>query len=364
MATPNAKRARAESRRADSSGARTSGDPAPAQPRQPRVWLLVGEKLGDNAQARALADALGWPYEERRIAVREKFVLGKPFVRASLRHLDLARCDALEPPWPDLVIAIGRRLSMVALWIKRQARGRSRIVLIGKPRRFAGRFDLVVAASQYRLAERGNVVRLHLPILPIDRARIAAEAESWKAELAELPRPLTALLVGGPTRQLALDAKVAKDLVARASRMRSGGALFATTSRRTPDAVVEAIAEGLGPGDRLHRWQPGAERNPYLALLGLADRFVVTSDSISMMIEVARLGRPLAVYLLPPAPRAWEWLGRLLGSRDPTAIPRLLCQRGWAVELGQPFREAGEQPPDEVGAVAERVRRLVAPGER
>ncbi len=53
------------------------------------------------------------------------------------------------------------------------------------------------------------------------------------------------------------------------------------------------------PSARLFAWGPQAGDNPYLALLGLADRFVVTGDSISMMVEVARLGRPLAIFPLP-----------------------------------------------------------------
>ena len=35
----------------------------------PRVWLLVGEKRGDNAQVENLARAIGWAYEEKKIIV-------------------------------------------------------------------------------------------------------------------------------------------------------------------------------------------------------------------------------------------------------------------------------------------------------
>ena len=38
--------------------------------------------------------------------------------------------------------------------------------------------------------------------------------------------------------------------------------------------------------------------NPYQGLLALADHFVVTTDSLSMMVEVARLGRPLSLFAL------------------------------------------------------------------
>src|SRR5687768_10855719 len=48
----------------------TSSASAPAPPSvapAPRVWLLIGDKLGDNAQVQVLADALGWPYEVRQV---------------------------------------------------------------------------------------------------------------------------------------------------------------------------------------------------------------------------------------------------------------------------------------------------------
>jgi hypothetical protein len=35
--------------------------------RPPRVWILTTKKLGDNAQVQALAEALGWPYEVKRL---------------------------------------------------------------------------------------------------------------------------------------------------------------------------------------------------------------------------------------------------------------------------------------------------------
>jgi hypothetical protein len=36
----------------------------------PRTWLLMGHKAGDNAQLLALAEALGFPFETRRLAYR------------------------------------------------------------------------------------------------------------------------------------------------------------------------------------------------------------------------------------------------------------------------------------------------------
>jgi hypothetical protein len=124
----------------------------------------------------------------------------------------------------------------------------------------------------------------------------------------------------------------------------------------------------------------------------LADRFIVTGDSVSMMTEVASLGKPLMIYSLPrhlgqlgrvfsrvirplhaapgdvpgrPSGRL-QWLGDalyqsgLVGySRDLTAIHRLLIQRGLAVDLLDGFSAGGQTLGDELACVIDRVRRLL-----
>ena len=346
---------------------------APISASRAPIWLLVGEKLGDNAQVRTIATALELPVEEKLVRMREAFRFGKPQVKPSLHHIDPEGSAPLEPPWPDLVITIGRRLSMVALWIKAQSGGRTRIVLVGRPRRLLDRFDLVVTAAHYRLPPRKNVLRLDLPLMRVDEAAVRQAAQNWAPRFAGLRRPLIALMVGGPTKPVRFDVDVAQDLIARAAAQVAalGGSLYVTTSRRTPAAIVEALAAGLPEGAVLHRWRADAEDNPYLALLGSADAVIVTGDSISMMVEAARLGKPLAIYQQPPSDRLTQrclrWLGGLAervglaGSRDLSALHELMFARGLAVPLGQPFPESGRRAADELPKVAARVRALLEP---
>ena len=68
-----------------------------------------------------------------------------------LEHLDPDRSAKLEPPWPDLILTVGRRPSMAALWVQDRSGGRARIVLVGRPKRWADRFALIVAPSQFRI---------------------------------------------------------------------------------------------------------------------------------------------------------------------------------------------------------------------
>ena len=370
-----------------------AADPVSRRNAEPRVWLVLGDKRGDNAQVEVIAPALGWPYERKYVHMREPYVIGKPHVRPSLHHIDKARSDPLEPPWPDLVITIGRRPSMVALWIAEQSGGRTKLVLVGKPSGMMERFDLVIAGAEAQLPPLPNVLAITLPLMRVDDARIAAAVEVWEERFARLPRPLVAFLIGGPTGPFRYDGSVIERLLAEVAKVaRQGGTPYLTTSRRTPAAVVEGLRRGLPAGAELFAWSADAGENPYLGLLGLADGFVVTGDSISMMVEIARLGRPLAIFDLPTG--RWGALDQLrraltrrlfapgkesgglrqrlatalhrahllTHTRDFRAFHRLLIERGLAVRAGQGFSKPQSVAPDDLARVVTRIRALLQPG--
>lgn len=366
----------------------------------PRVWLLLGEKRGDNAQVRSLAASAGWPAAgivEKHVAVAERWQQVKPPVRASLAHLDVAGSEPLEPPWPDLVLTAGRRLASVGLWIKQRSGARTKLAVIGKPRGRRRDFDLIIAASHYVLPDAPNVARHDYPLMDVDRDVLAAAARAAEPSLSPLPRPLVALMVGGPTGGLRLDEPVAQDVLEQSAAWaaRERGTLYVVTSRRTPPAVRDALRAALPEGARLHAYdQAGPDApNPYHALLASAEGFVVTSDSASMLVEIARLGRPLSIAplarsrgplergleaagLLAPldprrdpipaggvAARTLAALGWPIHSRDLTALSRRLVATGHAAWLGDPpVAPAGPLVDEALPRVIERVRALVTQG--
>ncbi|HZD25496.1 MAG TPA: ELM1/GtrOC1 family putative glycosyltransferase, partial [Alphaproteobacteria bacterium] len=241
----------------EGAGAATlTSEAALGAPAAPRTWLVLGDKSGDNAQVRVIADALGWPYQVKQLVFRAPYVLGKPRFRTSLYHVDQTQSAPLEPPWPDLILTVGRRPSMAALWIKERTHGRAALVVVGRPKRWLARFDLVIAPPQFHLPRRANVLRLDLPLMRVDETAVAAASEAWRTRLADLPRPLIALLVGGPTKPYRFDEAVARRLMELAGRAATAehGSLYVSTSRRTPSAVVEALAAALPVHARLYRW--------------------------------------------------------------------------------------------------------------
>jgi mitochondrial fission protein ELM1 len=328
----------------------------------PEIWVLTGAKTGDNAQVLRAAGAMDLPFTQKRIVLKPGFETAKPTVEASLSIVDLEASDPLAAPWPDLVITIGRRLSLAALWIKDQSGGKTRIALFNAPKGRSGEFDLIVVPAYYTIPDGPRVCRIGLPLIAADPLRIEAARQDGGAVFDALSRPLHVLLLGGDMGSRKLDQGFARDtLRTMQTGFASAGSIFVSTSRRTPQAAADAVEAALRPQDRLYRWQPDAALNPYFGLLAHGETFTVTSDSLSMLTEVARLGRPLAIAEPPARLTPWQRLAGVLSmkpARDMGEAASYLVRGGHAVRLGEPFPATASPPPDDTERVAARLRQI------
>jgi mitochondrial fission protein ELM1 len=322
-------------------------------------------------------------------------VLGKPKVGPTLYHIDHGRSDPLEPPWPELILTSGRRPANVALWIRKQSGGHTRIVLVGKPSTSPEDYDLVIYSAENQFPPLANLQAISLPLMRVDEARIAQAVVEWEPRFRELPRPLIAFLIGGPTGPFVFNASTTRRLLDYIKWIvgETGGTPYITTSRRTPPEVVASLQAGMPSGASLFAWSADAVENPYRGLLGLADGFVVTGDSISMMVEVIRLHKPLSIFSLPVSSvgaldqsrrtfTRWLFkpvigsladslrqglagllyrLGIVTQTRDFTAFHDMLVSKGLATYAGDtlPQPPAG-QVPDDLGIAVQRILALMA----
>ena len=269
----------------------------------PRVWLLLGERQGDNAQVMALGKALGWPFGIKQLYFDPDCPI--PFSKrgASLIGLDTMKTAAISGPWPDIVIAIGRRAAPVSRWIKQQSGGRSMTVHLGRPRDAYYKYDLIFTTPQYGLPPGKNVTNLTFPITLNREEDLDESAKFWWPRLSALPRPWTAMILGGPTTQMRFDRDVGVDLLAKAEAHINGiGSLLITTSPRTSMDVADLMQTQTKVPHFMFRWSRN-EPNPYLAFLKLADAFIVTDDSVSMIAEAVDRQKPLFIYQLPKRQR-------------------------------------------------------------
>jgi uncharacterized protein len=354
----------------------TSGQPP--QP-QARVWVLDDPRAGTANQAIGIAERLGVPF--RRIPMTWNpwtahiagLVPGGSLagLRQPSRRIaaDLARSTAGislpagpggegwaegegPPPRPDLVISAGRRSAAVALWMKSQFG--CRIVHCMSPGLGGlwrpAAFDLLVVPEHDRPVASANV----LPVLGaphrVSPLLLRQARAGWQERLSHLPRPRVALLVGGPVRGTDMPPAMAHALGKQVARLAAarGGAVLASTSRRTGREATEALSAGLSQALHLiYRWgEPGD--NPYHGFLASADAIVITADSISMISEAC--ASTAAVYVACP---------ELAGPRH-HRFAETLYQAGHARPLGGSIARWPRPPLDEAGRVAEEIRRRFA----
>ena len=329
------------------------GPPSEAPPRV-RVWVLLGDGAGDNAQLLRLAEALGWPFEAKRIRYNRLNRCPNLLLGASKLTVDTQRSDPLAPPWPDLVIGASRRAAPLARWIKKQSGGRSRLVHLLHAQAPLHYFDLVVTTPQYRLPERSNVLHNLLPLNAAQAEVLESSVAQWRRRLEHLPRPWIAVLVGGNSSSYRLDPSTARQLgqfTCRTARETGGSLLISSSPRTPPDAADALLAAVQGPA-YVYRWQPtNKDENAYLAYLALADRFIVTADSASMLAEACSTGRPVELFdwtprrqpkrllrAFPGSQRLEEALiywGIIKPKRDFQALHRELMERGLLCSRGQ-----------------------------
>ena len=325
---------------------------------QPRIWGLLGHRTGDNNQLLALCEEVGLPFETRTLAYNGLRAL-EGLHPPSFISLTLSARRWLEPPWPDLLITIGRRSVPVARAIRRRSGGKTKLVLIGHPRTDPSDFELVITTRQYPRPEHPHVIVVPLAL---SRSGPALEPDADEAQwLARLPRPHLLFAIGGSTKYFDVDpgrmAQAAAQIAERAAQC--GGTAIVSGSPRTELAVLDAVGAVLVPPHQLvHGAQPR-----FGALMADADEIFVTGDSLSMLSEAILAGRP--VGMVEPVMNATgrRWLGESDGQgwgrgkrRDMRRIWADLKARGMAGTIDSPVAGQAE---DVTAAAAEAVKRLL-----
>lgn len=323
------------------------------QPAPASCWVLSPGHAGMENQALGLAERLDVPFSVKRVRPRRPWIW-LPVTHWPAPHLALDRTagDALEPPWPDLLIASGRRAIPYALAIRRASAGRTFTIYLQDPRIAPAHFDLVVPPEHDGLAG-DNVASTLGALHRITPARLTEAADAWHARFADLPRPLAAVLLGGSNKVFRLTPERLRDFGRHLAALAAdrGIGLVVTASRRTGEANLAAFREGLDTTPA-YVWD-GRGDNPYFAMLALSDHLILTADSVSMASEAVATGKPVHVLTL---------------EGDGGKFARFhaaLVERGYA----RPFE--GELPvwdylaPDEPGRIAALVRaRYAARGTR
>lgn len=261
----------------------------------PLTWIITEGITGTENQCLGIAEALGVEAVVKRIKLNEPWKTFSPYLgfetAASFSH----EGDMLTPPWPDLVIASGRKSIAASRYIKRKSK-KSIIVQIQDTRTRRSEFDLLVVPEHDPAAKlnKPNIFVTTATPNRITDAKLSAAREKF-AQFQSLPSPRIAVLIGGTAGKQVLTADMVKTLAEQLKALDAQGyGLMVTTSRRTGEANKQILVDEL-KNTKAYIWD-GVTENPYFGFLAWADALIVTSESMSMLSEAGTTGKP--VYMV------------------------------------------------------------------
>ncbi len=259
-----------------------------------KAWIITDGKAGMEVQVFGVARALEADIEIKHVSPRGLWRLLAPWGPID-PHEHFGRDGAqFAPPWPDIALATGR-LSIPALRAVRKASPKTYTVIIQDPRTGAGSADLIAVPAHDRLTGENVIQTLTAPH-GFSQDRLAKLRRKLPTDIAALPEPRIAVVLGGPNSIYAFNEEDSARLGGALASMATLGASFLiTSSRRTPTHALNAVLEATQNAQRIV-WNGGEGKNPYESWLAHADMFVVTADSINMTGEACATGKPVYVF--------------------------------------------------------------------
>ena len=260
-----------------------------------KIWILSDGKAGDENQCLGVAERLGGEIEVRRVAPGKPWVWAMPWGPIPWQDQPTRRGSPIKPPFPNLVIASGRRTVAYLRAIK-AASPSTTTLFLKDPRTDRNGADLIWVPFHDK--RRGDNVLVTLTGPHRISPHTLAEAQtSGPRALHQLPTPRIALILGGDSKDNAFGKAAARRLGHYLqTTLPAHMSVMVTPSRRTPDHLMATVAKALS--GRPHWIWSGKGKNPYLAMLALADAIIVTADSHSMLSDV--LATSVPVYIFEP----------------------------------------------------------------
>jgi uncharacterized protein len=257
-------------------------------------WCLTDDKAGMQVQVRGVAEALGLAVDWKPVRPRSLWRLMAPWGPVDPAEGFGDPAGRFSPPWPVIALATGRLSIPYIRLLKRHAGIATYTVVLQDPKTGPATADLIWVPEHDR--RRGaNVVTTLTSPHNFSPARIAELRQSIPPQIAALPSPRVAVILGGKNGTYRFtEADDDRFAAALQSIARLGASFLITPSRRTHKRLLAAALRATEGAPRFV-WDETGD-NPYPAFLAHADRFIVTADSVNMTGEPCATGRPVWVF--------------------------------------------------------------------
>lgn len=280
-------------------------------------WVVTEGIAGTENQCIGIAEALGVDPVIKRIHLRSPWKQLSPWLPLGHQHALTPDSDPIEAPWPDLVLASGRKSIGIARFIREQSNRKTFVVQVQDPRINPRHFDLVVV-PQHDPTRGENVMVTKAALHRVTPEKLAAAKEKWQRHFPKIPHPRVAVLIGGTSRAHTMTQANAKLLAMQLLHLAESPdiGLLITASRRT-GPLNEALLREMLQGPAISFWD-GTGENPYMGYLALADYIIVTEDSVSMTSEALSTGKPVYIAALEGGAKRLDTFHKILHEQGYT----------------------------------------------
>ena len=264
------------------------------------IWVLLDNRMGSVGQAKGIIqeidgnkfDVIEKKLEYSRWAGLPNFVRGNSL-------LGVRNKEIINGEFPDLIISTSRRTVPVALYLKKRNKNTILTQLM-----FPGNYGINKFAKIFLPQhDEGKTKRNNFYFTVGSPHRVCEKflqqhRDIWQKKFANLPKPLTAVIIGGAIKgkPFALEnaEKMAQEI--KSLKQRIGGSILVTDSRRTGDEAEKLIMDILKDIPSYSFLWGSKDDNPLMGYYACADNFVVSGDSVSMCCEACGTGKPVFIF--------------------------------------------------------------------
>ena len=176
----------------------------------------------------------------------------------------------------------------------------------------------------------------------ITAEKLQKSKEEWQNAFSDLPRPLTAVIIGGKIKGKGFSVENAIDFAEKIKnfQQKKGGSLLITDSHRTGKEAENKMLEILKDIPSYKYLWGSHEKNPYMGYLACADNIIVSGDSVSMCCEACGAGKPVYIYSGTNwlTPKHQRFVDSLIDSNHAASL-----EKGqYSLTAGEKFNPAAE----------------------
>jgi len=308
-----------------------------------KILILADERVGTYSQSIALAKESGLDYEI--IFLEYNFLKALPnlFFSESLIRLKKTSIEKLSSLnyAPKYIISAGRKTAPIALFLKRKYNFLSKIIQIMRPEISLKKFDFVIVPEhdEPKAPYPKNLILSIGALTKIERNNDQKIYEKFQVQFENFQKPIIALLIGGSTKKTQFLLKSAQELINQVLIIKKNmnATLIIVNSRRTDVKINNFIKKINEENLVFFDYNKIKESNPFGLILNVADFFIISGDSVSMISQCCSTGK--SVFIFDDGK---------ISSKKHQKFHKILIERNYAKLFDRNFSELNDFNPQEL----------------